>query len=248
MRILTTILMAILATGVLAAESYKNDEALEQVRQTIEKQLQSAKPSLQVTKVIPSGIGNLYEVYLSGGMMLYGTEDGSHIIEGRVYRVGENQFVDVREEKLKPLRAEVLGNVPVSEMIVYSPKGETKAVVNVFTDVDCGYCQKFHNNMTAYNELGIEVRYLGFPRAGHGSSSEKKLVSAWCSDNPEDAMTKLKRRQRIPEKLCDSPVPTHYELGQRLGVNGTPSLFTSDGTMIPGYREPDQLARDLGLL
>ena len=48
------------------------------------------------------------------------------------------------------------------DMIVFKPAGQTKAIINVFTDVDCGYCRKLHNEVPQLNAMGIEVRYLLF--------------------------------------------------------------------------------------
>ncbi len=101
--------------------------------------------------------------------------------------------------------------------------------------------------MAEYNSLGIEIRYMAFPRAGVNSISAKKLVSAWCADDRNDAMSKLKNRQNIPDKNCENPVASQYALGQQLGVSGTPAVFKADGTLIGGYLTPQQMVQELGL-
>lgn len=60
----------------------------------------------------------------------------------------------------------------VPEMIVYKAPKE-KHVITVFTDITCGYCHKLHSQMKEYNDLGITVRYLAFPRQGLSSQAEK---------------------------------------------------------------------------
>ena len=131
---------------------------------------------------------------------------------------------------------------------MFTPKGEVKASVLVFTDVDCGYCRKLHNEMADYHAEGIEIRYAAFPRAGIGSQSYNKIVSAWCADNQQETMTKLKSSQQVEQLInCEHPVDEHYRLGQQLGVNGTPSIFTEDGKLMPGYVPAADLARRLGL-
>ncbi len=72
--------------------------------------------------------------------------------------------------------------------------------------------------MNELNARGIEVRYLAFPRAGVGSETYKKIVSAWCATNKQEALTKLKNREPIEEKNCNNPVNKQYELGKRMGV------------------------------
>ncbi len=238
-------------TAAWAADSQDSkDEKMDAdaLRLKIEQQLQVARPELRVNRVDETEIEGLYSVLTMEGMSLYTTADGKYILDGKMYRVEKNMFVDVRDERLQPLRAKALADIPGEDMIVFSPEGEAKAHVYVFTDVDCGYCQKLHHEMDDINAYGIEVRYLAFPRAGANSRSGQKLVSAWCSDDKLTAMDRLKSRQPIPDKTCPNPVAAQLNLGQSLGVRGTPAIFRADGSSIPGYRPAEQLAADLGLL
>ena len=112
----------------------------------------------------------------------------------------------------------------------------------VFTDVDCGYCRQFHNQIDEYLELGIRVNYLAYPRAGIGSDSFNKISSAWCNEDPNFSLTLLKQGKDIETKLCeDNPVEKHFNLGNTIGVQGTPSIITDEGKMIPGYLPPQDL-------
>lgn len=222
-------------------------QADEDVRDAIQKSIQKARPDFVVKEVQKTDIANIYEVYLGNGGILYATKDGRYFIEGKILKVDRGEFVDMRDEKMKPLRSRLLADVPAKEMIVFSPAGETKAVIDVFTDVDCGYCQKLHSHINEFNALGIEVRYLAFPRAGPNSISAKKLGWAWCAEDPRDALTKLKARQKIPEATCNNPVASQYALGEKVGVTGTPAVFTKDGSLVGGYLPPDQMAAALGL-
>jgi thiol:disulfide interchange protein DsbC len=131
--------------------------------------------------------------------------------------------------------------------VVFPADGEMRAIINVFTDIDCGYCRQMHRDVAHLNALGIEVRYLGYPRAGIGSSSFDKLVTAWCADDQQDAMTRLKAGEHVEPRTCPNPVAEHYALGDRVGVTGTPSIILMDGRMIPGYLPPEDLAARIGL-
>jgi thiol:disulfide interchange protein DsbC len=133
-------------------------------------------------------------------------------------------------------------------MIVFSPEGEPRAHITVFTDVTCFYCQKLHKEVPELNKKGVEVRYLAYPRAGVGSAGFKQLASAWCADNPQETLTLLKSKKSVPENVCaDNPIAAQYQLGQELGVRGTPAIVTEDGQMIPGYQSADELMVTLGL-
>ncbi|MCX7557919.1 thioredoxin fold domain-containing protein, partial [Xanthomonadaceae bacterium JHOS43] len=99
--------------------------------------------------------------------------------------------------------------------IIYKAKDE-KYAVTVFTDIDCGYCRRLHQEIPQYNERGITIEYLFFPRAGVGSESYDKAVSMWCADDRQKAMDAAKAGRDVPAKTCDSPVAHDYELGQKI--------------------------------
>jgi thiol:disulfide interchange protein DsbC len=94
----------------------------------------------------------------------------------------------------------------------------------------------------------VEVRYLAYPRAGVDSPGYRQLVGAWCAENPQETLTRMKNKESVPSKQCDdNPVAAQYQLGQQVGVRGTPAMVTETGQMIPGYQSADQLMVTLGL-
>ena len=138
-------------------------------------------------------------------------------------------------------RSLILSNLASSELISFKSSSE-KYVVTVFTDVDCGYCRKLHNEIKEYNKLGITINYAAFPRSGLGSDAFMKMVSAWCSENKTLSLTRLKNNKEIDSNFCDKqPVSKHYAIGNKLGVTGTPAIFSSDGRLFPGYSSPEDL-------
>jgi thiol:disulfide interchange protein DsbC len=193
-----------------------------------------------VQKAKATNVSGLYELVLENGQVIYASADGKNVIFGSdfsLYEIQDQTFVNLTENTREQLRLAKLDAIERTNQIVFTPKGEVKASVLVFTDVDCGYCRKLHSEMAQYHAEGIEIRYAAYPRAGIGSDSYKKIVSAWCADNQQETMTLLKSRQQVDVVDCDHPVDEHFRLGQQLGVNGTPSMFTADGKMIPGQTQ-----------
>jgi len=131
------------------------------------------------------------------------------------------------------------------ENMIIFPAKNSKHTISVFTDIDCGYCRKLHNEIDQYNAKGITVRYLAFPRAGIGSPSYDKAVSVWCEKDRQAAMTRSKSGETLPKASCKNPVAEEYELGQLLGVNGTPALVLDNGSLLPGYVPANRLVRVL---
>ncbi|HSG89199.1 MAG TPA: DsbC family protein [Pseudomonadales bacterium] len=208
--------------------------------------LNAASVDMPIVAIRPAAAG-LYAVELADASAYYATADGSHLIAGDLYAVLADGFQNRTEDLRAVRRVEMIDEVKRDDMIVFAPEGETRAVVNVFTDIDCGFCQRLHREVPALNEMGVEVRYLAYPRAGIGSGSMDKLVSAWCAEDPRVALTRLKSGQPVEPRSCANPVAAHYRLGQRMGVRGTPALFLEDGRMLPGYMPAAALAAELGL-
>ena len=209
--------------------------------------MRQARPDIPFTEVFASPIKGVYRVPV-GNQSLYVSADGKHFIAGDLLEVTASGFVDPMEAERALARAELVKSIDASTQIIYSPKGETRAHINVFTDIDCGYCRKLHRQMDEMNAQGIEVRYLAFPRAGLQSESYDKIATAWCSDNPQKALTTLKNREPLDMAVCNgNPVAEHLELGSKLGVTGTPAMVLEDGRLIPGYMPTADLLNTLGL-
>ncbi len=241
-------LLASTAMGVVAyaaAEDVAVDPAVSQVIIT---QLQKGRPDLQFGAVQASPLPGIYQVDVAQGPTLYVTQDGSHFIAGDLFRIAPEGFVNVREQQREAIRVARLAEVPRAQQIVFPAVGTTKAFVTVFTDVDCGYCVKLHREVPRLNELGIEVRYMAYPRAGLESTSYDKIATAWCSKNPSEALTRMKNSEQVEIAVCkNNPVAAQFTLGNELGVRGTPALITEQGVLLPGYMPADQLAATLGV-
>lgn len=201
-------------------------------------------PNATIDAIAESAVPGFYEVSL-GGQMVYVSNDGRYLIQGSIYDI-ENK-VDLTEQKRSGARKAALAAVPASKRIIFAPK-DVKHRLTVFTDIDCGYCRRLHQEMADYNSRGIAVEYLFFPRAGLGSESFQKAVNVWCSADRNQALTKAKSGEELEKKTCDNPIADDYQLGQKIGISGTPALIAEDGTLLPGYMPADQLLMRLDAL
>jgi thiol:disulfide interchange protein DsbC len=101
--------------------------------------------------------------------------------------------------------------------------------------------------MPEYNKLGIRVRYLYYPRMGPDSEGWDKAQAVACAANKTDAMTRAKRGESVKSGKCNasSIVQRDYELGQEIGLRGTPAIILEDGELLAGYVPPAMLIRRL---
>jgi thiol:disulfide interchange protein DsbC len=197
---------------------------------------------LKIEDVRLSAMPGIYEVS-RGSEIAYVSSDGRFGIFGDM--VDLDTDANLSEQRRRGIRNRLLETVPESEMLVYSPK-DPKYTITVFTDIDCGYCQRLHSQIADYNRLGIRVRYLFYPRTGPGTESWTKAEQVWCSVNRNDALTRAKRGETIKAPNCPAGVIARdYELGHKLAVQGTPSIFLSSGEMLGGYVPPTELAQHL---
>ncbi len=177
-----------------------------------------------------------------GGQVLYVSDDGRYLIQAQPFDIQNKQFA--ASEGLLAYRRKQLETIPKADRIVFAP-ANPKYTVSVFTDVECGYCRKLHSEIAELNKQGIAVEYLAFPRMGLGSQDHKDMISVWCSADRKQALTAAKSGKPVAGKDCKNPVSMEYDLGQRLGVNGTPAIFAADGTQLGGYLPPAQLRQAL---
>jgi thiol:disulfide interchange protein DsbC len=198
-----------------------------------------AKPEELHTSPIPG----VYEL-ARGTEIAYVSSDGKYAIAGDMYELGTDK--NLTETTRRAERTKLLASVPESQMVVFSPK-DPKYTISVFTDVDCTYCRKLHSQMADYNRLGIKVRYLFFPRSGPDTESWEKAEAVWCASNRGEALTRAKRGEEIskPKSCSSTPVAREYQLGEDVGVRGTPAIVLENGEMLPGYLPPAQLAAHL---
>ncbi|SVB20355.1 uncharacterized protein METZ01_LOCUS173209, partial [marine metagenome] len=190
---------------------------------------------IEVNNIRPAPVPGLLEILVEGEI-LYATEDGRFLFRGDIFDATTRE--NLTEIQRNVSRKAKLNVIDEESLIVFQPD-ETKYTVNVFTDIDCSYCLKFHRDMESLGAKGIRVRYLFFPRAGPGSESWQKANSVWCSDDRKEAMTRAKLGADLEVLECGTtPVAQHYELGKAIGIQGTPVILTESGEMLGGYVPP----------
>ena len=210
--------------------------------------LKKWRPDLNFTNIIATPIDGLYHVQIVGGPSIYTSADGSYFIQGDLNKTRLGRTENWLNGVYAPIRKQLIQAASVDEMVVYKAKDVTKAVIHLFTDIDCGYCRKMHQEIPALNAMGVEVRYLAFPRAGMDSASEHKIRSVWCADDPLQAMNRAKQGYELPRRNCKTEaIANHLQMVEKMGLTGTPAMVLNDGTLIPGYLPAARLKNILGL-
>jgi len=204
-------------------------------------QLEKLLPQVKIDSLRPIEGTGFYEAVINGEI-IYFSADARYAMQGDL--VSLESRTNLTEQRKVSLRKDILDQLDEKDMIIFEPE-KTEHTLTVFTDIDCVYCRKMHSEMEQYNALGIRIRYVSFPRGGIGSASYDDAVTVWCAENRQDAMTRAKSGEKLEAKTCENPVKAEYELGQKMGVSGTPALFMESGQMLPGYVPPERLKQVL---
>jgi len=243
MKLLATRLFLLLVLAPLAFAAKAQDFAGPQTLQ--DKLIQAievaSQGQLEILGIKETSLGNIYEVELNTGELLYSDASGDYLFAGDMYQTSGAGLMNLSSGTRQIRTLERVAKIPEEEMIVYSPETEVLATLTVFTDVDCTYCRALHRDMGDLLARGIQIRYLAYPRGGEAAGSYDKMISVWCSDDRHKSLTQAKNGQNLPERECETPILTHYDLGNQIGISGTPALIFPDGRVIPGYMDVERL-------
>ncbi|MFU8878454.1 MAG: DsbC family protein, partial [Wenzhouxiangellaceae bacterium] len=217
-------MLLLMLPAIAAADKY------DQVRE----RLQGIVGEGTAISIADSILPNILQVRL-GSDIVYLSDDGRYLLQGRLLDLDSR--VDLTEQAMNVVRQELIEGIDREGLISFGTD-DLAHEIYVFTDVDCGFCRRLHEQVEEYNEAGIRVSYAAFPRAGVGSATHTKMTSVWCAADQHAAMDLAKAGGTPEPAECENPVDAQYQLGQSIGVTGTPALVTKGGDLIPGYVPP----------
>ena len=178
---------------------------------------------------------------LINGEIHYTDPAGRYLLRGEVLdlQTGTN----LTQQSTTILRSQMLKELPEDQAIVFGPAKAERTLI-VFTDVECGYCRRFHEQINDYIRQGIQVHYYPWPRSGLSGPVHDEMVSVWCAKDRNAALTRSKQGKGVPSNVCEAGqkiVAESVALGHRLAIRGTPAIFLPTGEQVGGYVPPEQI-------
>jgi len=210
--------------------------------------LKQLAPAAKISSTSTTPIKGIKQINLESDNIddvYYMTDDGKYFIQGTI--IETNSRKNLTEDSKTSKRKDIVNKFDKDQRIDFFPE-DMKHHITVYTDIDCGYCRKLHTEMEEYNELGIGISYLFWPRSGINTPSYNKAVHAWCAIDRNEAMTMAQNGKDLEPKQCDNPVADHYDSGKKAGVRGTPNIVTDAGELIPTYMPAQALLQRLEIL
>ncbi|MEL7310128.1 MAG: DsbC family protein [Pseudomonadota bacterium] len=222
---------------VVQADSAPTETELKAVQALVHERF----PRIAPESVKRSDVPGMFEIQ-QGVLVAYISTDGRYLVQGNVIDLETD--VNITEQSIATGRRDFMSGLDV-EGIVFAPR-DAKHMVTVFTDIDCTFCRKLHREIASYNDAGIAVRYLMYPRSGPNTRSWEKAEEVWCASDQRDAMTRAKNDQTLPSAECDaSAINDHFQAGLGIGLSGTPAIVLEDGTLISGYLPAAELLSEI---
>ena len=223
---LKTKVAVLLATGLLAScvEAQNTTEAT--IRKALEPRLGGAK----IESIRETPYSGLYEVRVAGDI-LYTDKKGDYLFIGHVYDTKTStNLTRARIEEVNKIK---FSELPL-ELALKQVKGNGKRVIAVFEDPNCGYCKRLRQ--TTLKEIDNVTIYT-FMYNILSEDSFTKSKNIWCAPDRVKAWDDWMINNKLPPSApaaCESPNEQVVALGQKLRIQGTPAIFFTDGSRIPG--------------
>ena len=236
----TSIALILLATSGLSIA----DPVAERLKNT----LPSSLPGLRIDSVTPTPVPGVYQM-VSGQDIAYVSADGKYMFQGILFDVEKRK--NLTEDGKNAPRAEILKSLKSTMIISFKPQGKTLETITVFTDPSCPYCRKLHDEVPKLTQMGVEVRYVTFPREGVSSETGRAIEAAFCSKSPKESINKLMKGESSSEMMpCvgnsgKDAIAYFSKVATEIGAHGTPYIVSSNGKAIPGYRPAEEIMKAL---
>lgn len=228
-----------LALGLLCCVSLAQAETPQEaaIRKLLEPRLGEG---VKVDAITKTNYAGLYEVRM-GSDIVYTDEKAQFIFAGNIFdSVNGTNYTKQRTEELLKIK---FSDLPLDSALK-SVKGDGKRVMAIFEDPNCGYCKKFRQTLLQVPNLTVYTFMYNIL----AEDSEVKSRNIWCSANRAKAWDDWMLNNKEAPKAaasCKTPNEKVYELGRRLKVNGTPTIFYVDGTRSSGVMDVKALEERL---
>jgi len=206
------------------------------------KKLQELYPSTKITGVFKTGFEGMYEVDM-GKNIGYTNKEGQFFLFGHIFDMKHQQ--DLTQQRLDALNVIDFAELPLKDAIK-TVKGNGKRVMAVFSDPDCPYCKRLEPDLAKLDNVTIYTFLM--PLDGLHPEASKKAKNIWCAPNKAAAWHDYMLDSKTPAegKVCDNPIDRNVQLGQKLNINGTPTMIAADGRVLPGAAPIEQIEQWLG--
>ena len=198
--------------------------------------LQGLYPATRFGAINPTAWPGVFEVAM-GANLAYVDVSGQYFLFGHLYDMKSQR--DLTAERKENLARVDFSQLPLADAMK-EVRGNGARVLAIFSDPDCPYCQKLESDLRTLTNATIYTFLM--PLTSLHPAAHGKAVSIWCaSDRLVTWHATMVRGEAVPRADCPHPVDRNVALGERLGINGTPTLIASDGRLLSGAGSMEQI-------
>jgi thiol:disulfide interchange protein DsbC len=228
-----SLLDGLAALCVFAAHAQNGDTA--EIKKAVEA---SFGNGAKVASVRDAGFLGLYEVVV-GGDIIYTDKKATYFLLGDVMDAKSHR--NLTEERKNKLAQIKFSDLPL-DMAVKQVRGSGRRVFATFEDPHCGYCKKLAHELQGMTDVTIYT-FL-YPILSPDSTEKSRNI--WCAPDKAKAWNDwMLNGTEPPAGKCDAPTDKLVALGRKLNIRGTPTIFFTDGSRVPGFIPAAQIEQTI---
>jgi thiol:disulfide interchange protein DsbC len=207
--------------------------------QALAAKLQKQFPEYSIDNIRPSGVEGVVEVLFGGNRIIYSDISGEHIFNGHLFDVEGHR--DLTDERLEEVTRVDVKQLPLADAfnVVH---GNGKREVYLFEDPDCPYCRKLEEQLPKVSDVTFHV-FL-YPLVSLHPHAYEHALGIWCSkDRPKAWSDKMLKGIDPPPAKCANPLDRNIALGDKLHIDGTPTLILANGRPHSGAVTAEELEK-----
>lgn len=198
--------------------------------------LKELYPSTRITAVRQSEVAGLFEVTM-GRNVAFTDTSGRYFVFGHLFDMREQK--DLTAQRLSDINRIDFTQLPLQDAIK-TVRGDGSRMLAVFSDPDCPYCKRLEAELDKLNNVTLYI--FPYPLESLHPAAVDKAVAVWCALDRARAWADLMKTGKMPAtRKCENPIERNIQLAQRLGIQGTPTLLSADGRMLPGAAPSERI-------
>ena len=210
-----------------------------QIRTEIQKRLGT---SANVRNVTPSPIPGLFEVQVNNEIF-YTDSNAKYLIQGEMVELASgNNLTTKRQEDINRIKWSELPQAQAFKVV----RGNGSRQIAVFSDPNCGYFKRLEKTLQQLDNVTI-YNYL-IPILSADSALKSKQI--WCAADQQKVWNDWMLNNLGPsgKSDCANPIDKNLTLAKNYGINGTPTIFFTDGSRFPGAVQLADIEKKLASL
>jgi len=210
--------------------------AADEAVNSLQGRLKTLYPGTQFTDVAASELAGIFEVVL-GRNVAYTDSDGRYFLFGHLFDMSAQ--LDLTAQRKDRLQRVDFSELPLGDAIKTVHGGGSR-VFAVFSDPDCPYCKRLEPELAKIDDATIYTFLM--PLVQLHENARENAINVWCAADRVHAWSQFMLHNETPKsRSCDHPVDRNVSLGERLQINGTPTLIAADGRIMPGAASAAQI-------